>query len=65
VTTEQANRFEGTVTGTMYLGQMARHQVRVDRTDLTVFELDPGVGTGAVGERVEAWVDPANVVVLR
>jgi len=62
---EAGNRFEGTVTGTMYLGQMARHQLRVDQTNLTVFELDPGVGAAAVGGRVEAWVDPVNVVVLR
>jgi iron(III) transport system ATP-binding protein len=60
------NRFDAAVHDTIYLGEVAQHQVTVgEKTNLKAFELNPRVVArdGAV-ERATIWVDPADVVVL-
>jgi len=68
------NAFDASVHDTIYLGEVAQHQVQVARLnsgqfngqEFKVFELNPKfvAGDNQV-ERTTAWVDPKDVVVLR
>ena len=63
----EALRFEGTVHGTVYLGETAEHLLDCglgpDR-DLKVFELNPEVLARDAARRTAAWVAPKDVVAL-
>jgi len=61
---ESVNRLEGTVTATVYLGEIAERQVTVGNERLSLFELNP---TGAPGQGDDRWVltvDPEDVRLL-
>ena len=60
-----ANRLEGTLRSTMYLGKVAQHLVALDGDggDVKVFQPDPEA-LPAIGDRVRLSVDPGSVVVL-
>jgi iron(III) transport system ATP-binding protein len=64
------NAFAARAHHTVYLGEVAQHQVTVPAVgggeDLTlkVFELNPRVMARDTSEETVAWVDPADVVVI-
>ncbi|MGA1398865.1 MAG: ABC transporter ATP-binding protein [Phycisphaerales bacterium] len=60
-----ANRLEGTLRSTMYLGKVAQHLVALDGDggEVKVFQPDPE-RLPAIGDRVRLSVDPGSVVVL-
>ena len=60
-----ANRLEGTLRSTMYLGKVAQHLVALDGDggDVKVFQPDPEA-LPAIGDRVRLSVDPGSIVVL-
>ncbi len=64
------NRWPALVHDTVYLGEVAQHQVTVGPTDsaqtLKVFEMNPLIVTrNGERQKTELWVDPRNVVVLK
>ena len=65
------NRFEGTLHDTQDLGEVAQHQLTVNGSgsltvNLKVYELNPRVvARDGAAERVRAWVQPEDVVLLR
>jgi len=69
---EAANRFDGTVHDTIYLGEVAQHQVSVGNAGngsslatLKVYELNPKfLARDETTERAGVSFDPADVVVL-
>ena len=64
------NRFDGVVHDTVYLGEVAQHQVSVNPSangavELKVYELNPRfVARDDARESATVWFDPADVVVL-
>ena len=61
------NLFDGFIHDTMYLGEVAQHQMRLaaDTTEFKVFELHPKlVARDEHMEKIQAWVEPEDVVVL-
>jgi iron(III) transport system ATP-binding protein len=59
------NLLRGRREGTVYLGELAEHRVRVGAELLAVYELNPRVAAAAAGdEAVALQVDPADVVLL-
>lgn len=60
------NAFRGTLHDTIYLGEMAQHQVDMAGTQLKVFDLHPKiVARDSQQEPVTIWCRPENVVVLK
>lgn len=66
----QPNQFSGLVHDSVYLGEVAQHQVRIGRADaggeaeLKVFELNPKIVARDRAEPAPVWIDPQDVVVL-
>ena len=61
-----ANRFDGIVHDTLYLGEVAQHVVRIGNSELRCFELNPKiVARDEATERAGVWFDPSDVVVLQ
>ncbi|MDA3874887.1 MAG: ABC transporter ATP-binding protein [Kiritimatiellae bacterium] len=61
------NQLEGYVHNSVYLGEVAQHQVRVgtDRPlNLKVFDLNPRIIARDGEEFARIWVDPSDVVIL-
>jgi iron(III) transport system ATP-binding protein len=59
------NRIAGMVHDTIYLGEMAQHQLRAeDGTNLKVFDINPRIIARDTEERAAVWVDPRDTVVL-
>jgi iron(III) transport system ATP-binding protein len=69
--TDRPNVFDGIVHDTVYLGEVAQHQVTIggegaQGTTVKVFELNPKiVARDEARERAKVWFDPGDVVVLR
>ena len=64
---DSPNRFEGSVHDTQYLGEVAQHQLKLSRGDLSlkVFELNPRiVARDGNAERTRLWFHPRDVVLL-
>jgi len=68
---QAVNRYAGIVHDTIYLGELAQHQVniaadgQVVETALKALELNPRlVARDETVERAEVWFDPADVVLL-
>ncbi|HWP39507.1 MAG TPA: ABC transporter ATP-binding protein, partial [Tepidisphaeraceae bacterium] len=68
---QAVNRYAGIVHDTIYLGELAQHQVNIDgdgqatAAALKVLELNPRlVARDETVERAEVWFDPADVVLL-
>ena len=62
-----ANVFDGAIHDTMYLGEVAQHQVTIAQggVELKVFELHPKfVARDEHVEKAKAWFEPEDVVVL-
>jgi iron(III) transport system ATP-binding protein len=60
-----ANLFDGAVHDTIYLGELAQHQVRIGDLELKVFEMNPRiVARDDQVEQAPVWVAPDDVVVL-
>jgi iron(III) transport system ATP-binding protein len=62
------NVLEGLVHDSIYLGEVAQHQVRVGGDageNLKVFDLNPRIVARDAAETARVWVDPRDVVVLR
>ena len=62
-----ANVFDGSLTDTMYLGEVAQHLVSVagQRAKLRAFELNPKVvARDGAAAQAKIWFDPSDVVVL-
>ncbi len=65
---ENPNRCGGWLHDTVYLGEVAQHQVRVGGCHgrlYKIFELNPRVLGGSEGTGASFWADPGDVVVLR
>ncbi len=66
---ERFNSYEGTVHDTVYLGEIAQHQVNLrngnNQVNLKVFELNPQILARDNEEQARVWVDPADVIVLK
>jgi iron(III) transport system ATP-binding protein len=69
-----ANVFDAMLHHTVYLGEMAQHQVDVRNAEgraegapvtLKAFELNPGIVARDKAEPARVWMDPGDVVVLR
>lgn len=60
------NRFEGIVHDSIYLGEVAQHQVRIGQPgiNLKVFDLNPRIIARDSEKAATVWVDPDDVVVL-
>ncbi len=64
-----SNRLTGLFRECVYLGEVARHLIAVDRSDggercqLSAFEIDPRRGASRTGEPVEMRIEPENVIV--
>ncbi|MCC7300941.1 MAG: ABC transporter ATP-binding protein [Verrucomicrobia bacterium] len=59
------NRIRGIVHDTIYLGEMAQHQLRTENgTNLKVFDVNPRLIARDTEERADVWIDPRDVVVL-
>ncbi len=59
------NAFDGAGHDTVYLGELAQHQVRVDDVELKVFEMNPRfVARDEDSVKTPVWFDPGDVVVL-
>jgi iron(III) transport system ATP-binding protein len=59
------NRICGTVHDTIYLGEMAQHQLRTDDgNNLKVFDINPRIIARDTEERATVWVDSRDAVVL-
>ena len=64
------NVFDGLLHHSMYLGEMAQHQVNLpsraggDEVTLKVFELSPKIVARDRAESTTVWIDPSDVVVL-
>jgi iron(III) transport system ATP-binding protein len=59
------NVFDGVVHDTLYLGEVAQHQVKIGAVNLKVFELNPKfVARDEATEPAKVWFDPEDVVVL-
>lgn len=69
---DRPNVFRGVLHDSVYLGEVAQHQLNIPATDhafsadtvLKVFELNPRILARDTREEVHAWIDPADVVVL-
>jgi iron(III) transport system ATP-binding protein len=71
---DRPNVFDGLVHDTVYLGEVAQHQVTINHngataaapeTTVKAFELNPKiVARDEARERAKVWFDPADVVVL-
>jgi iron(III) transport system ATP-binding protein len=66
---DAANVVDGTLRDTLYLGEVGQHVVTVGPADgsidLHVFEINPQtIARDGASERVRAWFDPRDVVVL-
>lgn len=61
------NRLQGAVHDSIYLGEVAQHQVRVggeNGPNLKVFDLNPRIVARDSVEQATVWVDPVDAVVL-
>jgi iron(III) transport system ATP-binding protein len=61
------NQLDGLVHDSVYLGEVAQHQVRVGGEggmNLKVFDLNPRIIARDGEESANVWVDPLDVVVL-
>ncbi len=61
------NQLDGIVHDSVYLGEVAQHQVRVGgekAMNLKVFDLNPRIIARDGEEAARVWVDPSDVVVL-
>ncbi len=61
------NKLQGAVHDTIYLGEVAQHQVRVggeNGPNLKVFDLNPRIIARDGVEQASVWVDPQDAVVL-
>jgi iron(III) transport system ATP-binding protein len=61
------NQLHGVVHDSVYLGEMAQHQVRIggpDGPNFKVFDLNPRIVARDGEEPAAVWVDPDDVVVL-
>lgn len=64
---ECPNRLEGLVHDSVYLGEVAQHQVRVGPapgTNFKVFDLNPRIVAREGEAPSPVWIDPADVVIL-
>jgi iron(III) transport system ATP-binding protein len=69
---DSANVFSGTVHDTLYLGEMAQHQVKIptllpdkqNHLDFKAFELNPRFVARDQAQEVRLWFAPEDVVVL-
>jgi len=62
------NVLEGLVHDSIYLGEVAQHQVRIGGEageNLKVFDLNPRIVARDAAETARVWVEPRDVVVLR
>ncbi len=61
-----ANVLDGAVHDTVYLGELAQHQVRIGPDlELKAFEMNPKiVARDEQVEKTKVWVEPEDVVVL-
>jgi iron(III) transport system ATP-binding protein len=63
------NRLRARMAGTVYLGELAEHRVRVNDHQLSLFQLNPSgsaaaSASSADGRELEVVVDPTDVVLL-
>jgi iron(III) transport system ATP-binding protein len=62
---DRVNVFDGVLHDTIYLGEVAQHQVSLGETTLKAFEMNPKfVARDGARERAKVWFDPADAVVL-
>ena len=72
VGTEAANRFDGEIVESVYLGEIAQHQLRLPSAEgdgaepvrLKAFHLNPRVIARDKAEPVRIWIHPRDVVLL-
>jgi ABC-type Fe3+/spermidine/putrescine transport system ATPase subunit len=65
---EADNRVEGIVHDTVYLGEVAQHQVRLGGDagcNIKVFDLNPRILARDSEQAATLWVEPRDVVVLK
>jgi iron(III) transport system ATP-binding protein len=65
--TGQVNLIPGSVHDTVYLGEVAQHQVRIggeNARNLKVFDLNPRIVARDEEQQASVWVEPQDVVVL-
>ena len=65
----RVNVFDAIVHDTVYLGEVAQHQLNLrgpngDATTLKAFELNPKFLARDESKKAQVWFDPADVVVL-
>ena len=74
VPASSSNVFEGLVHDSVYLGELAQHEVNLRLTDSTseasfltlkIFEMNPRIVVRDSSENARVWFDPNDVVVLR
>lgn len=58
------NQLQGLVHDSIYLGEVAQHQVNVGGHTFKVFDLNPRIIARDSAESSKLWVDPQDVVVL-
>ncbi|MCL1919565.1 MAG: ABC transporter ATP-binding protein [Kiritimatiellaeota bacterium] len=66
----QPNRFQGSYTESVYLGEVAQHLIALPESGggvcaVKAFELNPLAGRDRAGERVEIWIPQEHVIVVR
>ena len=64
-----ALRFEGTLHGTVYLGETAQHLMEVVSADgkqvtMTVYQLNPEILVREESRKISAWVNRKDIVAL-
>jgi iron(III) transport system ATP-binding protein len=65
---DTVNVFKGIVHDTVYLGEVAQHQVRLggeEGVNLKVFDLNPRILARDTDQAATVWVDPQDVVPLK
>ena len=65
--TDNPNRFDGVVHDSVYLGEVAQHQVRIGPepgVNFKVFDLNPRIVAREGEAPSPIWIDPADVVLL-
>ena len=60
----RANRIEGTLSDTVYLGEVAQHRLHCGTVTLKAFEINPRHLHAAGDTALRAWIDPADIILL-
>jgi len=66
---DSVNVLNALFTESVYMGEVARHQLRLNSADgseykMNAFELNPRKGVSQAGRSAELWVEPENVIVI-